>query len=197
MIVIDDKLISEDVVEKQFVCDLIKCKGGCCEEGDAGAPLEKNEMQLLEKNFEAIKPCLTKEGIETIEQKGYYHFTTEFGWVTPAINGKMCAYGFRDETGIIKCGIESAYIDGKITWRKPLSCHLFPIKTKKTSTHEIINYQPREDLCKPGCALGEKMKLPVYEFLKDALVRKYGHVFYDALDKVAKKYYKPAEKIDL
>jgi hypothetical protein len=197
MIAIDDKLISDDVVEKQFVCDLIKCKGGCCEEGDAGAPLEKKEMQLLQKNFESIKSYLTKEGLETIEQKGYYHYTAEFGWVTPAIEGKMCAYGFRDENGIIKCGIEKAYNDGKTNWRKPLSCHLYPIKTKKTNTHEIINYQPRPDLCKPGCELGEKLKVPAYQFLKDALIRKYGQEFYDALDKIAKKYYAKQEKIDL
>jgi hypothetical protein len=197
MIVIEDKLISDDVVEKQFVCDLIKCKGGCCEEGDAGAPLEKNEMRLIEENFDAIKPYLTTEGIKTIEEKGYYHFTHEFGWVTPAIEGKMCAYGYRDEKGIIKCGIEKAYNDDKTTWRKPLSCHLYPIKTKKTKTHEIINYQPRTDLCKPGCALGEKLKIPAYQFLKDALIRKYGQEFYETLDKVANKYYRRGEKIDL
>jgi hypothetical protein len=195
MIAIDNYLISDDVIEKQFVCDLIKCKGGCCEEGDAGAPLEKQEMKLLQKNFEAIRPYLTKEGIETIEQKGYYHFTTEFGWVTPAIEGKICAYGHRDEKGIIKCGIEKAYNDGKTTWRKPISCHLYPIKVRKTSAHEVLNYEPREKLCSPGCALGEKLKIPVYKFLKDALVRKYGQEFYDALDSVAKNYYTQKEQI--
>ena len=109
MIAIEDILVSDDIVEKKFVCDLARCKGGCCEEGDAGAPLEKNEMQLLKDNYEAVKPYLTREGIDVIEQKGHYQFSTEFGWVTPTIESKMCAYGFRDEKGIIKCGIEKAY----------------------------------------------------------------------------------------
>ena len=189
MIAIDNILVSDDVIEKKFVCDLAKCKGGCCEEGDAGAPLEKKEMDLLKDNYEAIKPYLTKEGVETIEQKGFYHYDREFGWVTPAISGKMCAYGFRDEQGVIKCGIEKAYSDRKTKWRKPISCHLFPIKTKTTSTHELLNYEPREKLCSPGCVLGEKLKVPVYEFLKEALIRKYGEEFYNALDKVAKEYF--------
>src|SRR5690349_2968122 len=133
MIAIENILISDDVVEKKFVCDLNKCKGGCCEEGDAGAPLEKKEMGLLKDNFEAIKPYLTQEGINAIEQKGFYQYTHEFGWVTPTIESKMCAYGFRDDKGIIKCGIEKAYSDGKTNWRKPISCHLYPIKVKKTS----------------------------------------------------------------
>ena len=196
MIVIDDKLVSDDIVEKQFVCDLVKCKGGCCEEGDAGAPIDKKEMQLLEKNFEAIKPYLTKEGIKTIEQKGYYEYSREFGWVTPAIEGKMCAYGFRDKNEVIKCGIEKAYNDGKTTWRKPVSCHLFPIKTKRTGTGELLNYEPRKDLCNAACALGEKLKVPVYEFLKDALIRKYGEEFYNALDKIARTYYNQKKELN-
>lgn len=189
MIAIENILVSDDIVGKKFVCDLARCKGGCCEEGDAGAPLEKQEMELLKKNFEVIKPYLTKEGIETIEQTGYYQYSNEFGWVTPAIKGNMCAYGFRDEKGIIKCSIEKAYSDGKTDWRKPISCHLYPIKTKKTSTHELLNYEPREKLCHPGCVLGEKLKVPVYQFLKDALIRKYGEEFYHALDKIAMEYF--------
>ena len=193
MIAIDNILVSDDVVEKQFICDLSRCKGGCCEEGDAGAPLEKKEMQLLKDNYEAIKAYLTKDGVEAVEQKGYYLFDPEFGWVTPAISGKMCAYGFRDERGIINCGIEKAYSDGKTNWRKPISCHLYPIKAKRTSTHELLNYEPREKLCNPGCTLGEKMKVPVYEFLKEALIRKYGEEFYTVLDKVAKEYFSEKE----
>ena len=101
----------------------------------------------------------------------------------------MCAYGFRDENGIIKCGIEKAYGDGKTNWQKPISCHLYPVKVKKTSTNELLNYEPREKLCNPGCALGEKMKIPVYQFLKEALIRKYGEEFYNTLDKIANEYF--------
>jgi len=195
VIAIDNVLVSSEVIEKQFVWDLAKCKGGCCEEGDAGAPLEKREMGLLKDNFETVKPYLTKEGLEAIEQKGFYQYSNEFGWVTPTIESKMCAYGFRDENGIIKCGIEKAYNDGKTSWRKPMSCHLYPIKIKKTGTHDLLNYEPREKLCKPGCILGEKLKVPVYQFLKDALIRKYGEEFYHALDIAAKLHEASKENI--
>jgi hypothetical protein len=194
MIIIDDKLVSDEVVEKQFVCNLQACQGGCCEEGDAGAPLETEELKILPALYETVKPYLTEEGIATLEEKGFYQYNKEFGWVTPAINGGLCAYGFRDENNIIRCGIEQAYNDGKLNtepagWKKPLSCHLYPIKTKKTSTHELVNYEPREKLCSPACTLGEKLKIPVYRFLKDALIRKYGKEFYEALDKIAGGYY--------
>ncbi len=187
MIAIDKILISDEVIQAQFVCDLNKCKGGCCEDGDAGAPLEAKEMKLLSENYEKVKPYLTGEGINEIERKGLFYYDKEFGWVTPTIEGKMCAYGFRDDKGIIKCGIEQAYNDGKTGWKKPISCHLFPIKTKKTKEYEVVNYEPRHDLCSAACAFGKKLKVPVYQFLKDALIRKYGEEFYDALDKVVQR----------
>lgn len=184
MIAIDNKLISDQVLEEQFVCDLNKCKGGCCEDGDAGAPLEEKELEELINNYELIKPYLTEAGIEAIEKLGKYTYDVSFGWVTPTIKGEMCAYGFRDEKGIIKCGIEQAYYDGKLKWKKPISCHLFPIKTKKSRQDpdiEFVNYEPRQDLCKAACALGKKLKVPVYIFLKEAIIRKYGEEFYETL----------------
>ncbi|MGN6492723.1 MAG: DUF3109 family protein [Agriterribacter sp.] len=189
MIEIDNVLVSDDVVKAQFVCDLVKCKGGCCEDGDAGAPLTKDETRIIDDVFETVKPYLTPEGIAEIEKKGRYFFDREFGWVTPTINGKICAYGHYDSKGIIKCGIEQAYLDGKIQWKKPISCHLYPIKTKKTKTYELVNYEPRETLCKPACALGKKLKVPVYVFLKEALTRKYGEEFYTLLEQIAEQYY--------
>lgn len=185
MIAIDNILVSDLVIEEQFVCDLLKCKGGCCEDGDAGAPLEKEEMNRLNEVYESVKPYLTPAGIREIEGRGRYNYDREFGWVTPTIEGKMCAYGFRDEKGIIKCGIEQAYYDGKISWKKPISCHLYPIRVSYTQEHEVINYEPRETMCKPGCSLGEKLKVPAYTFLKEALIRKYGKDFYSALEQVA------------
>jgi Protein of unknown function (DUF3109) len=189
MIAIDNVLISDEVVEAKFVCDLHKCKGGCCEDGDAGAPLEKEEKQHLDEGFEAVKPYLTREGLQEIERQGKYVYDREFGWVTPTIGGGICAYGVRDEHGIIKCSLEQAYNDGKTKWKKPISCHLYPLKTVKTREYTYINYEPREVLCRPGCALGKKLKLPVYQFLKDALVRKFGADFYEALHQVAIKHY--------
>lgn len=184
MIAIDNKLISDEIIEEQFVCDLTKCKGGCCEDGDAGAPLEVQELDELINHYEVIKPYLTKEGIREIEKQGKYVYDVEFGWVTPTINGQICAYGHKDEKGIIKCGIEEAYNDGKLGWKKPISCHLFPIRTQKSRQDadiEYVNYEPREDLCKAACKLGKQLKVPVYIFLKEAITRKYGEDFYNTL----------------
>lgn len=194
MIAIDNILVSDEVVQAQFVCDLNKCKGGCCEDGDAGAPLTKEEIAKLNEVFETVKPYLSREGIREIEKSGRYQYDRSFGWVTPTIEGKLCAYGTKDNKGIIKCGIEQAYLDGKINWKKPISCHLYPIKTKKTKEHELVNYEPRETLCSPGCALGKKLKVPVYSFLKEALIRKYGEHFYEALDQIAQSYYPNKEQ---
>ncbi len=194
MIAIDHILVSDEVVSEQFVCDLNKCKGGCCEDGDAGAPMEKWELKKLDEFYDVIKPYMTKAGITEIERSGKYVYDQEFGWVTPTINGGICAYGLKDEMGIIKCGIEQAYNDGKLDWKKPLSCHLFPILTKKSKKDpdiEYVNYQPRTDLCKSGCNLGKKLKVPVYIFLKEALIRKYGEEFYNALSATAEQLKNP------
>lgn len=195
MIAIDNILVSDEVVREQFVCDLLKCKGGCCEDGDAGAPLEKEELDRLNEVYEIVKSYLTTAGIREIEKNGRYQYDREFGWVTPTIEGKMCAYGFRDEKGIIKCGIEQAYYDGKISWKKPISCHLYPIKTGKTRAGEVMNYEPRDTMCRPGCIQGRKLKVPVYIFLKEAIIRKYGEEFYGVLAKIAETHFtEKAEK---
>ncbi len=187
MISIGDVLISDQVVEEQFVCDLIKCKGGCCVDGDAGAPLGDDELSELNKAFKEVLPYLSKESVMELERQGNYIYDNEFGWVTPTVSSGMCAYGITDAKGIVKCGIEQAYNEGKITWKKPLSCHLFPVRIKKSRTgkKDLVNYEPREDLCKAACTLGKKLKVPVYIFLKDALIRKYGNEFYNSLSATA------------
>jgi hypothetical protein len=185
LIAIDNVLIGDEVVEAQFVCDLHKCKGGCCEDGDAGAPVTKEEMEIVKTHFETIKPYLTKEGLSELERQGKFVYDREFGWVTPTIDSGLCAYGFRDGQGIIKCGIEAAYNDGKLDWKKPISCHLFPIRLTETKTYTMVNYEPREVLCTPGCVLGKKVKMPVYQFLKESLIRRFGAEFYDTLHEVA------------
>ncbi len=189
MIAIDNVLVSDLVAEARFVCDLAKCKGGCCEDGDAGAPLTTEELDILNQVYETVKPYLTKEGIRTIEKRGRYLYDREFGWVTPTIEGKMCVYGYRDENNIIKCGIEQAYRDGKIDFKKPISCHLYPITVKQgqDGDYDRMNYEPRDILCNPACVLGKKLKVPVYQFLKEPIIRKYGEEFYEALDAVATK----------
>lgn len=189
MIVIDNVIISDDVAEKQFVCDLSKCKGACCEEGDAGAPLDETELDIILEQYEKIKPYLTRAAIAEIEKKGKYVYNKEFGWVTPTLDNdrEICVYGSRDENGIIKCAFEQAFYDGLIAWKKPISCHLFPIiiSKGKKGNHDRVNYEPREKSCNPACALGKKLQVPVYEFLKEPLTRKYGEEFYNALDKAA------------
>lgn len=194
MIAIENVLVSDDVVEAKFVCDLHKCKGGCCEDGDAGAPLEKEEKKIIDDHFEDIKPFLTKEGLREIEKQGRYLYDREFGWVTPTINGRICAYGHRDKQGIIKCGIEAAYYAGKLEWKKPISCHLYPIRISRSKTYTNVNYEPRDVLCQPGCALGKKLKMPVYQFLKEAIERKFGTEFYETLHQVALSHYDDAKK---
>ena len=175
------------MLTEQFVCDLHKCKGGCCEDGDSGAPLANEELEKLRDFIEDVKPYLTPEGIKVLEKEGLYRYDQEFGWVTPTIAGKMCAYGFRDQQGIIKCGIEQAYLDKKISWKKPISCHLFPVKItrSKRQNQEYVNYEPREELCKTACKMGKQLKIPVYIFLKEALIRKYGPDFYSTLEAAA------------
>ncbi len=186
MIAINNKLVSDDLIQQEFVCDLMKCKGGCCVDGDAGAPLEDHELAILDRILEAVKPYLPEKHVEEIERQGAYVHDDTFGWVTPAINGGICVYAFTDEHGIVKCGIEQAYMDGQVNWKKPISCHLFPVRINQSEDRQIdfVNYEPRRKLCAPGCLLGAKLRVPVYQFLKEALIRKYGTEFYEALDQL-------------
>jgi hypothetical protein len=193
LIVIDNILVSDDIAEKQFVCDLNKCKGACCEEGDAGAPLDVEELDIMLDLYEKIKPYLTPAAIKEIERKGKYVYDREFGWVTPTLgnDNEICVYGKRDANGIIKCAFEQAFYDGVINWKKPISCHLYPIivnKAKKREHYDSMNYEAREKACSPACALGKKLEVPVYEFLKEPLIRKYGNDFYEALEQAAKRH---------
>ena len=187
MIAIENVLLSDQIITDQFVCDLTRCKGACCVDGDAGAPLDNKELKMVDEVFDEVLPYLRKEGIDELNKQGRYVHDKEFGWVTPTIAGKMCVYGIFDENGIVKCGIEQAYLDGKTTWKKPISCHLFPIIVKKSNDGITVfaNYEPREDHCKAACSLGEKLKVPVYKFLKEPLIRKFGTAFYETLDATA------------
>ena len=188
MIAIDNVLLTDKVVSEQFVCDLSRCKGACCVDGDAGAPLNLDELKEIDQVLETVKPYLPKKSVEEIERQGRYVYDKEFGWVTPTINSSICVYGTTDAQGVVKCAIEQAYNDGKVKWKKPISCHLFPIiiKKSKDGVTELVNYEPREDNCKAACSLGKKLKVPVYEFLKEPLTRKFGEQFYEALDATAK-----------
>tara|TARA_B110000914_G_scaffold209504_1_gene207910 strand:+ start:94 stop:660 length:567 start_codon:yes stop_codon:yes gene_type:complete len=181
MIVIEDKIISEDLKEKHFICDLTVCKGACCIEGDGGAPLEVEELEKVTQIFEKVKPYLTKEGIAAVEEFGAYVYDEEektHG--TTLVNGKACAF-VNYEKGITYCGIEKAYNRGEIDFMKPISCHLYPIRVTKYDTYEAVNYETW-DICSAACVKGAQEKVPVYKFLKTPLIRKYGKKFFDALE---------------
>ncbi len=188
MIAIDNILVSDEIVQEQFVCDLNKCKGGCCVDGDAGAPLNKDELKKLDEVYDAVLPYLNQENKAALQRQGRYVYDKEFGWVTPTIASKVCVYGITDKKGIVKCGIEQAYNDGKVQWKKPISCHLYPIRIQQSRDKktEYVNYEPREDLCSAACTLGKKLKVPVYVFLKESIIRKYGEAFYETLEATAK-----------
>lgn len=180
MILVDNAVISDDIKEQFFVCDLDKCKGACCVEGDLGAPLEVHELKELEEAYEAVKPYLSAEGVAALEKEGLYIKDFEGDYSTTTIGGRECAFAIYDEKGILKCGIEQAYFDGKTTFRKPVSCHLYPIRITKYDHYDALNYD-RWDICSAACTLGQKLGVPVYKFLKEALIRKYGAAWYEEL----------------
>jgi hypothetical protein len=188
MLIVQDILISEDVVKKQFLCQLDACKGACCWEGDYGAPLEDAELDTLENIYEDVKPFLRPEGIQAIEEQGLFvYIKKEEEWSTPLINNRDCAFLTFEENGIAKCGIEKAYEAGATDFRKPISCHLYPVRVSKNEKtgFEALNYD-EWDICSAACSAGKKAELPVYRFVKDAIVRQYGEDFFEELDAMAK-----------
>lgn len=186
MIIVENAVISDDIKENFFVCNLEKCKGACCVEGDMGAPLEVDELKTLEDIYEDVKPYLTKEGQEVIEKEGKYVKDVDGDFCTPTIGGKECAYAIRDKKGILKCGIEQAHKEGKVDFKKPISCHLYPLRITPYDHYDAINYH-RWHICNPACSLGRELHVPLYRFLKEALVRKYGEEWYEELiEKVEK-----------
>ncbi len=190
MIQIEDKLISEDIFSEEFVCNLSKCKGACCVEGDVGAPLDKEETQILENIFDKVKPYLRPEGVKALEEQGTWTIDPMDGdFVTPMVNGAECAYVIFDEKGVTKCGIEKAYEEGAVDWQKPISCHLYPIRITEYSTFTALNYH-EWNICSDACQLGKELKVPVYQFLKTPLIRKYGDAFYTVLSEAAKEWEK-------
>ncbi|MCC9137699.1 DUF3109 family protein [Pontibacter silvestris] len=183
MIVLQNTVISDDVRDKFFVCNLEKCKGACCVEGDLGAPLEEEELPLLEQHYEKIKPYMTGAGKQAVEEQGLYIKDWEGDYSTPTINNRECAYAVYDEKNMLKCAIEQAYIDGAIDWKKPISCHLYPIRVTKYDGFEALNYD-RWHICNTACSFGEDLGVRVYQFLKEPLIRKYGESWYSELEQV-------------
>ena len=185
LIEVKDKIVSTQIFDKKFVCDLNACKGACCIEGNSGAPLTLDEIDLLEENIEKIMPFMRPEGIEQVEENGVFYMDEDNEAVTTLVNGGECAFVYFDENNITKCGIEQAYNSGKIDFNKPISCHLYPIREKQFNDFRALTYDVWP-ICAPACACGDKLDVPVYRFLKGPIIRAYGEEFFEALAEVDK-----------
>lgn len=181
MIAVGDKLVSDEVFDKKFVCDLSACKGACCVEGEYGAPLAEDELEILDSIKEKVAPYLSEEGRKAIRKQGCHVTDPDGDHVTPLIDGKECAFTTFDKDGVAKCGIEQAFNDGAVDFRKPISCHLYPIRVTRLKDFEALNFH-HWPICAPACSCGEKLEVPTYKFLKAPLVRRYGESWYNDLE---------------
>lgn len=187
MFQLKNTIISEDIIEKDFVCNLSACKGECCIAGEAGAPLEEEEVQIMKDIYADVKPFLRPEGIAAIEVQGT-SITTDLGDLeTTLVDGAECAYVTFNAKGFASCGIEDAYNAGKVDFRKPISCHLYPVRVQKYSSFSAVNYH-KWPICNDACTLGKELQVPVYKFTKDALIRKFGESWYADLEKAAEEF---------
>ncbi len=179
MLKIDDSIVSTEIFEKNFFCDVKKCKGACCVQGDSGAPLENNEVEILKSLFPFVKPFMRVEAIKAIEMQGTSIIDSDGDHVTPLINGQECAYVTFQE-GIAKCTFEIAYEAKAISFQKPVSCHLYPIRVTKYNDFEALNYHEWV-ICRPAIELGKKKNIPLYIYLRKPLIRKYGAPWFKQL----------------
>ena len=177
-------IVSENILSNDFACNLSACKGACCVDGDAGAPLDKEETQQLQSIYPKLKSYLRPEGIEAIENQGVFVTTEDGEFETPLIDGEDCAYVIFDEHQTALCGIEEAYNQGDIDWKKPVSCHLYPVIVKDYSEFSAVNYH-KWHICDDACSLGKELQIPIYKFVKEALIRKFGPQWYEELEKIA------------
>lgn len=192
MIEIGNVIVSLDIIEKKFLCDISKCHGVCCEEGDSGAPLEIAEEAILQEIYPKVKPFLREEGIAAIEEQGVAVIDNDGDLVTPLRDEKECAFTVY-EGGMALCGIEKAYEEGVIAFKKPISCALYPIRARKYSQFEGLNYD-KQPMCEAARILGEQKGSSIYKFLKIPLIQKYGEAWYTELDTAANEYLKMTKK---
>ena len=176
-------IVSEEILEREFVCNLSACKGTCCIDGDAGAPLSEEETKIMEEIYPKVKSYLRPEGIAAIEAQGTWVKGEDGDFETTLIEGKDCAYVIFDGATAL-CGIEQAYNEGVVSWKKPVSCHLYPIRVKDFTEFTAVNYD-KWYICDDACTLGKELQVPVYKFVKEALIRRFGEDWYLELEKVA------------
>lgn len=184
MIIIDETIISNDLVQAEFCCNLVACKGECCVAGDAGAPLEAEEISILEDYIDFIKPYMLEKGVEVIGKNGVFDYDAEGNFVTPLVNDRECAFVFF-KNNIAYCAIEKAWLEKKIDFQKPISCHLYPVRLSNVNNMTAVNYH-EWSVCKPALKKGKKIGLPLYKFLKDPLIRKFGEEWFQKLEKEVK-----------
>lgn len=187
MFQIDDTIIATDIVEEKFLCDLSACKGECCIEGDAGAPLEKDEVEIIEKMLPIIWDDLSPLSREVINNQGVAYKDTDGEMVTSIVNGKDCVFTYYDADGVCKCAIEKAHREGKTDFYKPISCHLYPIRLQRYREFTAVNYH-RWRICKAAVVLGEAEGVKVYQFLKEPLIRRFGEAWYNELETIDAEY---------
>ncbi len=181
MIEIDDKIVSEDILLNHFACDIAQCKGICCVEGNAGAPLDVEEVDILEQEYDNYKPYMTSEGIDSVERQGFMVIDEDGDYTTPLVNDAECAYAYV-ENGITLCAIEKAWRLGECSFPKPISCHLYPIRLINFSNGGVgLNYH-RWSVCRSACQNGAKLQIPIYKSLKEPIIRRFGEEFYTALE---------------
>ena len=186
MIQIDDVVVSLDVLQERFLCDLSSCKGACCVDGDAGAPAGSDEISILEKVALEIRDDLSEDARKEIDKNGVVYIDADGDIVISLVNGKDCVFTCYDDKGICYCAIEKAYKEGKVDFYKPISCHLYPIRISQYGNFKALNYQ-RWSVCKPAFTLGKEENLPVYKFLKEPLIRKFGEKWYAELEETVEE----------
>jgi hypothetical protein len=192
MLKIENSVLSFDILETKFFCNIKKCKGACCVLGDSGAPLEDHEVEILKQIFPSIKPYMSNKGINAVEMLGTSVVDKDGDQVTPLINNKECAYVIF-ESGIAKCAIEKAYELKAISYQKPVSCHLYPIRITKYKDFEALNYH-EWNICKPALVLGNKKNIPLNKFLANPLIRKYGEQWVEKLEIASQEVLKYLKK---
>lgn len=185
MIEIGRTIVSMDLLEEFFLCDLEQCKGACCVEGDSGAPLTGEEARALEEHYPIFREFLPAEHREVIEKEGYSLVDQDEDLVTPLVGNRQCAYSYFTDEGILKCAVERAWAEGRISFRKPVSCHLFPVRITEYRHFDAVNYQKLE-ICRPGRDCGRRNKLPLWQFLREPLIRRYGEEWFVALEAAAR-----------
>ena len=193
MFIIKDTIVSEDLIERFFVCDLEVCKGQCCIDGDAGAPLLEEEKEAIDRHIEEVKPWLTPGGVKAIETEGTAYYDDEADLVTTLIEGCNCAFTTYTDSGVCLCALEKGFRDGKLPQLKPSSCHLYPVRLSKTGPYTAVNMH-RWKICRCAEKKGRDLNVRAYQFLKDPLIRKFGQEWYDELVVTAREWLKQKHK---